>query len=450
MQTSFKNYIFCAEPTAYAVSFKKKYGIQNLNILRLVATVACGISLLLLLSDLFVEYDAMLPLKTAYFYNCLTLCCGSAIVVPIAKILLNNYRKYAHLVQLVCLAYTVLFIGCCMAVSFFVQLNPKNNMTMYLLGVLLVAVLFVFSLKEVLILMLLVSILFTAGISLCSLPLEQELFNSIGSAFILTCFFVISRVVYSYRLNHHVQVKLIKAQQRQIQKISKAKSDILRIVAHDMRAPFANIEMLVTMLRKRKNMQPEQQEQLYGMIMTSCHKSKDLIHDLLELARLEQEQTFATQPTDMRAFLTEVQADWHQRLGNNKSLLFTFTDKACFVQLHRKKFQRVLDNLLSNAVKFTPDDGLVKVDVEESGQHIVVRISDNGIGIPKHLQLHLFKPFSKASRKGLKGEKSIGLGLHICQKLVEQHGGSIGVESEEQKGTTFFIKLPLIKNYKAA
>ncbi|MFT2008757.1 HAMP domain-containing sensor histidine kinase [Pontibacter sp. 13R65] len=316
-------------------------------------------------------------------------------------------------------------------------------MTMYLLGVIGASVFFVFSLKEVLVLMVLVSMTFTVGLSLCSLSLEQEVLNSFGSMFILTCFFFISRIIYSYRLNHHVQVKLIKAQRRQIQKNSLAKSEILRIVAHDMRAPFANIEMLVTLLRKRKNMQPEQQEQYYEMILKSCHKSKGLINDLLELANLEQNKELPLEPIDLNLFMFEVQEEWQHKLGENKRLVFNFPEKPVFVGLHKQKFQRVLENLLSNAVKFTPENGIIQVAMQESGNGVTIQIADNGIGVPLHLQQHLFKPFSKAGRKGLKGETSVGLGLNISQKLVEQHGGTISVESEEEKGTTFHIKLPL-------
>ncbi|WP_187270101.1 sensor histidine kinase [Pontibacter qinzhouensis] len=379
----------------------------------------------------------------ALFYNSLFLFLVSAVTWPLATLLQKNYRKHANLSQQFCVLYAVLFISSCMAVSFIAQNNPKNNMTMYLLGVLCAAVFFVFSLKEVLVLMVLVSLNFSIGLWLCSLTLEQEVLNSFGSIFILTCFFFISRVIYSYRLHHHMQVKLIKAQQRKIQKISSAKSEILRIVAHDMRAPFANIEMLVTLLRKRKGMAPEKQEEFYDLILKSCYKSKGLIADLLELAQLEQNQELKTNQVNVYAFLQEVQAEWKQKLTHNKQLLFSLPEKDLFVNLHLQKFQRVLDNLISNAVKFTPENGLIQVQVKENGQNIEIKISDNGIGVPLHLQQHLFKPFSKAGRKGLNGEASVGLGLNISRKLVEQHGGSITVESEENQGTTFQIKLPL-------
>ncbi len=443
MQSSLKLYFFRAAPALYACSFKKKYAVQNLHVLRLVTWIIFGLTSLLLVSSLFVHYEAILKNRDAFFYNTLFLCVVSALMLPAVALLRRKARKNFRFSQFCCLLYAVLFISSCMSVSFIAQHNPKNNMTMYLLGVIGASVFFVFSLKEVLVLMVLVSMTFTVGLSLCSLSLEQEVLNSFGSMFILTCFFFISRIIYSYRLNHHVQVKLIKAQRRQIQKNSLAKSEILRIVAHDMRAPFANIEMLVTLLRKRKNMQPEQQEQYYEMILKSCHKSKGLINDLLELANLEQNKELPLEPIDLNLFMFEVQEEWQHKLGENKRLVFNFPEKPVFVGLHKQKFQRVLENLLSNAVKFTPENGIIQVAMQESGNGVTIQIADNGIGVPLHLQQHLFKPFSKAGRKGLKGETSVGLGLNISQKLVEQHGGTISVESEEEKGTTFHIKLPL-------
>lgn len=73
----------------------------------------------------------------------------------------------------------------------------------------------------------------------------------------------------------------------------------------------------------------------------------------------------------------------------------------------------------------------------------MIRVKDYGIGIPDHLKNLLFDQFSKAGRQGLKGEKSIGLGLYISKDIVEQHGGTLSLESEENKGSTFTISMPL-------
>ena len=83
---------------------------------------------------------------------------------------------------------------------------------------------------------------------------------------------------------------------------------------------------------------------------------------------------------------------------------------------------------------------MVTISLRGEDQRALLQVSDNGIGIPKHLQPHLFEKFTKANRRGTQGESTTGLGLHIVNQIVEMHKGKIWLESEENQGTTFFIE----------
>src|SRR5690606_36187036 len=109
------------------------------------------------------------------------------------------------------------------------------------------------------------------------------------------------------------------------------------------------------------------------------------------------------------------------------------------------KFSQILNNLISNSIKFTPPEGSIRIKAYTDGGELVLEHSDNGIGIPEHLLPVLFERRSGASRVGLRGEESRGLGLSIVRELVELQGGSITVKSREQEGTTFTVRLPLSK-----
>jgi two-component system sensor histidine kinase VicK len=106
------------------------------------------------------------------------------------------------------------------------------------------------------------------------------------------------------------------------------------------------------------------------------------------------------------------------------------------------KFFQVIHNILSNAIKFTHENGQIDVKVEEGENDFTVSISDDGIGIPDNLKPLIFLQRTPAGRPGLKGEKSTGLGLFIIKQLVEIMDGTIWFESSENKGSTFYIKLP--------
>ncbi|WP_128396969.1 sensor histidine kinase [Botryobacter ruber] len=441
-----KYYFFKSAPMPSGAAFNSGNVTQNLASVRIFAGSSFGITSLLLFSRIFVPYGRLLTkaaelnIITCFFFFTSAAALAGVYLIRFYR----NLQQKHKLVRSFTFLYAWLFIVGCMAVSFVPQQNPKNNMTMYLLGALSVAVAWSLSLRETLLLMLLVSTTFTAGIYFSALDNEQLLLNSIGSAFILTCFFVLSRMIYSYRLNHFLQLQNIEAQKKEIQQISKAKSEILGVVAHDLRSPLANIEMLVSQVKKKK-LSAQQEAYYLELVLSSCQRSRTLINDLVELARLEQEADFPLKKTDLNLFLKEVQAEWQRQLKGNRKLEMSLATGALYVNLNKGKFQRVMDNLLSNAIKFTPENGQIHISVTQPDENVLLRISDNGIGVPQKLQPHLFKPFSKAGRSGLNGEASTGLGLSISRKLVEQHNGTIDIESEENRGTTFLITLPALK-----
>jgi two-component system sensor histidine kinase VicK len=113
-----------------------------------------------------------------------------------------------------------------------------------------------------------------------------------------------------------------------------------------------------------------------------------------------------------------------------------------FAEVDQTKFIQVLTNLVANAIKFTPKNGHIRVIVQEEPQSLLIRVSDDGIGIPKDMQGELFERFTRARRPGLRGEETTGLGLSIAKRIVELHQGKVWVESEENKGSTFFVRIP--------
>jgi signal transduction histidine kinase len=108
-----------------------------------------------------------------------------------------------------------------------------------------------------------------------------------------------------------------------------------------------------------------------------------------------------------------------------------------------RRIKQVFDNLLSNAIKYTPNKGRIKVRIKDEPQHLLIAISDDGVGIARKDQEKIFKKFFTGTGGSLVRESGrIGLGLAIAKGIVEAHKGSIWVESELGKGSTFFFRLP--------
>jgi signal transduction histidine kinase len=98
--------------------------------------------------------------------------------------------------------------------------------------------------------------------------------------------------------------------------------------------------------------------------------------------------------------------------------------------------------LISNAIKFSPAGAPIIIKAEEFEKEVQISVKDNGIGIPDKLKNQVFNMFTDAKRPGTEGEKSFGLGLSICQQIVEKHNGRIWFQSDTEHGTTFYFSLP--------
>jgi len=109
----------------------------------------------------------------------------------------------------------------------------------------------------------------------------------------------------------------------------------------------------------------------------------------------------------------------------------------------RRRFEQALTNLLSNAHKFTPKGGHIQVALERGDEELVVAVTNDGPGIPREQQAHLFQRFYVIPDGT--GKVGLGLGLYITRQLVELHGGRVWVESEPARGSTFFLALPVLE-----
>jgi signal transduction histidine kinase len=107
-----------------------------------------------------------------------------------------------------------------------------------------------------------------------------------------------------------------------------------------------------------------------------------------------------------------------------------------------ERLQQVIWNLLSNAIKFTPRSGRIEIQLQRHGSEIQISVSDIGKRIPKDFLSYVFDPFSEADKTSMRRHGGLGLGLAIVRQIVEKHGGSVEVRSEEGKGSTFTIHIP--------
>jgi signal transduction histidine kinase len=167
-----------------------------------------------------------------------------------------------------------------------------------------------------------------------------------------------------------------------------------------------------------------------------------LLANLLELSRVQADRLFLhVEPISIEnAIQNTIEQVRQQSL--TCQFVIDLPKRLPLVPADQLRVERILYNLLQNAVKYSAQGGDIKVFARPGKKHLVVGVSDQGIGISTEDQAKLFGPFQRLEDSRLDGVKGIGLGLLVCRRLVEAHGGRIWVESEPGQGSTFFFTLP--------
>jgi len=231
-----------------------------------------------------------------------------------------------------------------------------------------------------------------------------------------------------------------------ISKYGLHKNGILEMLAHDLNGPLGVVRTLAGRLEEkaRRNGLPELEEDARLIGQTVGHSIR-MIHELLEKEFLESSQAGLKFTRIELMEQINMLLQGIERLDHDHHKHFQVESSApeVFAEIDRDKFMHVIQNLVSNAMKFTPSDGHILVRVQQEPDALLIAVSDDGIGIPKALQPQLFDRFTKSRRPGLRGEETTGLGLSIVKRVVELHRGRVWVESEENKGATFFVRIPL-------
>ncbi|WP_440955343.1 hybrid sensor histidine kinase/response regulator [Methanosarcina sp. Mfa9] len=226
---------------------------------------------------------------------------------------------------------------------------------------------------------------------------------------------------------------------------NRAKSEFLATMSHELRTPLtAIIGFSDLMLGGMTGGLDEQNMRFLKNISNSGIHLLALINNILDLSKIEA----GKMDLEIENFsVPEVFADTKTvttPLSLKKNISVEFDVKqGIFISADRVRFKQILYNLVSNAIKFTPNEGSVKVSALRCEDRVRVKVEDTGIGIAKEDMEHLFRPFKQIDSATNRHYEGTGLGLVLVRKFVDLHGGSLHVESEPGKGSSFIFELPL-------
>lgn len=359
-------------------------------------------------------------------------------------IIIKNFSKRpSFLIGAQCFVciFAMFIILSAMRASFFAMYNPRNTLLMYLVGLTTVAVFFTLEYYETICITLTAGFIFAALIPFYQHTVNEIVLNNLASLILLVTFFSISRFIFSYRADNFFKLRSIEEKNMEIETASIIKSEILGIVAHDLRNPLAVIKSAASLLETEEGV-TEEINAYIQMINASCDKANAIIHDLIETAQNDFHTELELTDTHINGFLSSIVDEWLKNKKDTVNIRYHDAAYDIYTAIQRDKMQRVLDNLISNALKFSDEDDHIEIKLSDSDDEVFITVEDYGIGIPAEHIPHLFERFSKARRDGLRGESSVGLGLNIVRQIVKKHNGDIVVKSVENNGTSFTISLP--------
>ena len=269
--------------------------------------------------------------------------------------------------------------------------------------------------------------------------LEAPLYSKSGARI----WVLLSAYTLPHRNEHIVTMLDITEQKR----VDNAKSEFVALATHQLRTPVAAIRFATELLTKHIDEAASERNHNYlTKIDRNVRRMLALINDFLNVSKLEM-GTFATaaETITIKTFIDDILDAFTEKV-TNKQLTIDRQDNLPEQELTTdpRLLNIVVNNLISNAIKYTPAEGTITIASKVANNTMQIVIQDSGIGIPSAELDQLFNKFFRASNARAEQTEGTGLGLYIIQQAVEQLGGSIDVQSEENHGTTFTVTVPLV------
>jgi len=224
-----------------------------------------------------------------------------------------------------------------------------------------------------------------------------------------------------------------------LKEAEQVKDEFIGLVSHEIRTPLTILIGAIGVAMS-EGVTPEDARSMLRDAMDSAESLDQIVSNLLELSRYQSDRLMLQkEPVDVGATLQNLAASARM---NTHRLVLDIAEGLPLVHADKMRLELILANLLSNAMKYSAEGTEIRLAAQNEAKSLVIRVSDQGIGIPVEEQSRIFQTFARLEDEA-RTAKGLGLGLLVCRRLVEAHGGTIWVESEEGKGSTFSFTLPL-------
>lgn len=271
------------------------------------------------------------------------------------------------------------------------------------------------------------------------LRLRQRL--NIAAVFIIIIILLFLYFLYKSGKERKNINEILNQQKKQLEELNQTKDKLFAIVAHDLRSPMASMQGILYLINNSE-LTIKEIEELAVNLEPTLQKNVDTLDDLLAWARKQMSGIHMhLEHIDTKYIIDDVISKQQFQLEAKQIQLTSNIQTETFARVDASAFKLIIRNLLANSIKYTNAKGSITFDYEEDQGHIIYSIKDTGIGIPQELRESIFEDNSE-TRKGTNSEIGNGFGLSLCKEFVQRMNGEIYFESEEGKGSVFYVKLP--------
>ncbi|MFL5664946.1 MAG: PAS domain S-box protein [Ktedonobacteraceae bacterium] len=224
--------------------------------------------------------------------------------------------------------------------------------------------------------------------------------------------------------------------------LEQRKDAFISMASHELRNPLAALKLQTALLKRKLAKQGSYDPAAaLSKMEAQVNIATGLVEELLDVSKIQAGRLeYAQEPVDLDALLQEI-AETMQQINPSHTLVVRGAVQTSLLG-DRDRLGQVFTNLISNAIKYSPDAETVEIDLSASPETVTIRVHDHGIGIPREQRDKIFERFYRAAGPKQRAIPGLGMGLYIVAEIIKRHGGTITVESEVGKGSTFQVTLP--------
>jgi len=226
-------------------------------------------------------------------------------------------------------------------------------------------------------------------------------------------------------------------------KLENMRSDFVANVSHELKTPLTSISGFVETLKLNENIDTTTRNRFLGIIESESDRLKRLIDDILLLSFIETKESKSLELVYIHEVFMEVyELTSYFAKSKNINLSYIFEDENISILSNRDYIKQIFLNLVDNAIKYTPDNKMVYIKVNYEEDNLIIKVCDNGVGIPKEDINRIFERFYRVDKARSRDVGGTGLGLAIVKHIVKNLGGTINVKSELGQGSEFIVTIP--------